>query len=185
MDIIIIAAVSRNMVIGKDNDLVWHLPADMAFFKKSTAGAAVLMGRRNYYSIPEKYRPLPKRRNIIITRQENLHINEDVIIKNSVEEGVEWAKENGEDQLYIIGGGQIYDYCIKHDIASEMYLTWIEEEFKGDTFFPEFDSSTWEQNTIFRNKADDENPYDFRIVHYSKQLEEKQLADSKESNKGE
>lgn len=172
MKVIIIAAIAKNMVIGKDNDLVWHLPTDMKFFKDSTRDAAVLMGRKNYESIPERFRPLPKRRNIVVSRREGYAPHEDVAVFADVESGIAHAKAKGEEKLFIIGGGQIYAYVLEHRLADSMYLTWIDEEFKGDTYFPTVDEESWHKKTIFRNKANDTDPYDFDIIEYSARIVE-------------
>ena len=107
MKVSLIVAVAENGVIGKDNDLIWHLPKDMRFFKETTMGHHVIMGRKNFESIPHKYRPLPDRTNIVITRQSEYKA-EGCIVVNSVETALEIAKNNGDIEHFIIGGGQIY-----------------------------------------------------------------------------
>ena len=100
MKVSLIVAVSENGVIGKDNDLIWHLPKDMKFFKDTTLGHHVIMGRKNFESIPEKYRPLPNRTNIVITRQSD-YTAEDCVVVNSVEAALEIAKQNGDTKPFI------------------------------------------------------------------------------------
>ena len=102
-----IVAVSENNVIGKDNSLIWHLPADMKFFKEKTTGHCVITGRKNYESIPEKFRPLPNRINIVITRQKE-YIAPGAIVVGSLEEAFEKASQTGNDEVFIIGGAEIY-----------------------------------------------------------------------------
>lgn len=99
----LIAALSKNNVIGKNNDLPWYLPNDMKYFMQITKGHCVLMGRKNYESLPEKFRPLPNRTNILVTRQANFNAPGCVIF-NTIEQGIIYAKEKGETELFVIGG---------------------------------------------------------------------------------
>jgi dihydrofolate reductase len=103
MIVSIIVAASSNNVIGKDNDLIWHLPVDMNFFKTKTNSHHVIMGRKNFESIPHKYRPLPNRTNIIITRKED-YIADNCIVKNNLVDAINHAKKNHEKEVFIIGG---------------------------------------------------------------------------------
>ena len=112
MKVSLIAAVSRNNVIGKNNNLIWHLPKDMKFFKDTTQGHHVIMGRKNFESIPHKYSPLPNRTNIIITRQNN-YLAKGCIVVNSIKEALEIAKQKGEKEAFIIGGGEIYKLALE------------------------------------------------------------------------
>jgi len=162
MKISLIVAVSENGVIGKDNDLIWHLPKDMQFFKKITIGHHVIMGRRNFESIPHKYRPLPNRTNIIITRQSEYKA-EGCIVVNSVETALEIAKNNGDIEPFIIGGGQIYRIAIEKNLVDKIYLTKIHNSFKGDTFFPKL-SSDWKETNKIENKADDKHKYNYDFI---------------------
>ncbi|MFZ6051931.1 dihydrofolate reductase [Halocola ammonii] len=167
MTVSIIAAVPKNRVIGKDNQLVWDLPKDMAFFKSTTKGHHVIMGRKNYESIPEKYRPLPGRPNIVVTRQDDYSAPEAQVV-NSIKEGLDLAKEAGEEEAFVIGGGQIYDAALKENLIDVMYLTHIHSEFEGDTYFPKFDESDWERTLIMHHEKDEKNPHDFDIYRYVK-----------------
>ena len=167
MNISIIAAVGKNFEIGKNNDLIWHLPKDMAFFTENTTGHHVIMGRRNYDSIPLKYRPLKNRPNIIVTRQEGFEA-ENCIVVNTIEEGIEWAKNHNETECFIIGGGQIYNETLIKGLANRMYLTHIHEAFDADTFFPSFDASQWTKTTVLTHQKDEKNKYDFEVVRYDR-----------------
>src|SRR6188472_2028406 len=120
MIISMIAALARNGVIGKANDLPWHLPDDMKFFMQTTKGHHVIMGRRNYESIPEKFRPLPNRANIVVTRQEDFDAP-GCIVTHSIEEGLEIARQNKEFEVFIIGGAEIYNQGFA--LATKLYLT--------------------------------------------------------------
>lgn len=165
MEVIIIAAVAENRVIGKDNDLIWHLPKDLKFFKDTTSGYPVIMGRRNYFSIPEKYRPLPNRLNIVLTRKRDLNI-EDVKIFHELQDSIDWLRNEGHDKIFIIGGGQVYANSLKENVCNKMYITHVHETFEGDTFFPEWNNDQWEVSTLMEHQADDKNPHDFTIKEY-------------------
>ena len=162
MKISLIVAVAENGVIGKDNDLIWHLPKDMQFFKEITIGHHVIMGRKNFESIPHKYRPLPSRTNIIITRQSEYKAEECIVV-NSVETALKIAKNNGDIEPFIIGGGQIYRIAIEKNLVDKIYLTKIHHSFKGDTFFPEL-SSDWRETNKTENKADDKHKYNYDFI---------------------
>ena len=164
MKVSLIVAVSENGVIGKDNDLVWHLPKDMKFFKDTTLGHHVIMGRKNFESIPHKFRPLPNRTNIVITRQSDYKA-EDSIVVNSVEEALKVAKSNGENEAFIIGGGQIYKLALEANLIDRIYLTRFHHSFDGDTFLPEL-SSDWEEVNREDCFKDDNHKYDysFRVL---------------------
>jgi dihydrofolate reductase len=164
----LIVAKANNDVIGKDNDLIWHLPADMRFFTQSTKGHVVIMGRRNWDSIPLKYRPLFGRINAVVTR--NLDFSHpDCDTFNSIEDSiVYYQKNNPELDIYIIGGGQIYEYSIKNNLVDEMLITFIDYSYEGDTWFPKFDQSTWTKEMILDYKKDDKNPHDFKVYKFLK-----------------
>ena len=158
-----IAAVAENRVIGKDNDLVWRLPDDMKFFMQKTTDHHVIMGRKNFESLPPKFSPLPNRTNIVVTRQKNLNI-EGTTVVNSIEEALSLAKQNGEKEAFIIGGGEIYKLGL--DIADTMYLTEIKHSFDGDAFFPEYDSSQWKEVERINHPIDEKHKYEFDFVTY-------------------
>ena len=101
MIISIIVAIAKNNAIGKDNDLLWRLPIDMKFFKDTTEGHCIITGRKNYFSIPKKYRPLQNRTNIIVTRDKNIEV-EDTIISHSIDDAIKYAREQGETEVFII-----------------------------------------------------------------------------------
>lgn len=165
MIISIIAAVSENNVIGKNNQLIWHLPADMKFFKETTAGHHVLMGEKNYLSIPDKYRPLPERINIVATHQPDFEA-EGCVVVHSIEDGIEYARNNGEEEVFIIGGGEIYKQTL--GLADKMYITWVHKSFEGDTFFPEFDINDWGEISSTPFQRDDRHECAFTIKVYEK-----------------
>lgn len=161
MIISIIVAVAENRVIGKDNDLVWKLPRDMKYFMDTTSGHHVIMGRKNYESLPHKFRPLKNRINIVVTRQSGYTAPGTVIV-NSIRDGLDYAKNNGESELFIIGGGEIYAESM--DVVSRMYITEVKESFEGDTFFPEFDRNLWKEVSRIPNFPDDKHQFAFDFV---------------------
>jgi len=165
MHISLIAAVADNGVIGKDNDLVWSLPDDMSFFKASTRGRHVIMGRKNYESIPHKYRPLPGRTNIILSRDSEYDASP-AKLSPSLESALDTARNAGETNCFIIGGGQIYKKSLELDVVDTMYITHVHGKPKGDAFFPEFDSSLWEMRVIDDHPADERHEFSFTICAY-------------------
>ena len=162
MRVSLIVAVSENGVIGNDNDLIWHLPKDMKFFKDTTQGHHVIMGRKNFESIPHKFRPLPNRTNVIVTRQSG-YVAENCVVVNSVEESIEVAKKNGDTEPFVIGGGQIYKVALENNLIDRIYLTRIHHTFEGDTFFPNL-SEDWKVIATEDCKADEKNKYDYSFL---------------------
>ena len=167
MIVSMIAAVAKNNVIGKDNQLIWNLPKDMKFFMDTTMGRNIIMGRKNYESIPIKYRPLKNRTNIIITRNENFKAK-DCVIMTSINEAIDYARKAGEKECFIIGGGQIYQQALNLGLVDKLYITHIESTFDGDTFFPAVEYNQWQAKTLFTNSADHKNPHNFSVVEYSR-----------------
>lgn len=155
----IVAAVSKNRVIGNNGKLPWSLPEDMKFFTKTTNSYPVVMGRKTFESIG---RPLKNRINIILTRNEN-YKKENCIIYNNIEDVV---KEFGEENLMVIGGEKIYDQFLPY--ADKMYITYIDEDFDGDTFFPEFDNKDWIKISEEKGIKDSKNPYNYYFRIYKK-----------------
>ncbi len=162
----LIVAVSKNNVIGKDNDLIWHLPKDMKFFKETTQGHFVIMGRKNFESIPHKYRPLPHRTNVIVTKQ-TAYESKGCIIVNSIEEGIKRAKEAMDSEPFIIGGGEIYRLALEKKIVDRIYLTRLQKDFEGDTFFPKL-SKDWKLISSEKHHADENHICDYHFQVYEK-----------------
>jgi dihydrofolate reductase len=160
-----IAALSQNRVIGKNNDLPWKLPDDMKFFMETTKGHHVIMGRKNYDSLKGKFKPLPNRTNIVITRQSELEAP-GCIVLHDVKEGLLIANKNGERECFIIGGAEIYKLAMPH--TNRLYLTQIQANIDGDTFFPEFDKRQWKETSRTHHPADDRHAYAFDFVIYEK-----------------
>lgn len=166
MKVSIIVAVAENGVIGKDNNLIWHLPKDIKFFKDTTLNHHVIMGRKNFESIPHNFRPLPNRTNIIITRQTN-YSAKDCITVNSVEEALEIAKKDGDAEPFIIGGGEIYKIALEKKIVDRIYLTRVHHSFDGDTFFQEL-GENWEEVERIDCNADEKHTYNYSFLIFEK-----------------
>jgi dihydrofolate reductase len=160
----LVVAVAENGVIGKDNQLVWHLRDDMKFFKELTTGHVILTGRKNYESIPEKFRPLPNRVNCIMTRNAAY----DAPGAQVFPDFQSWmtACQDDERELFIIGGGEIYRQALEQDLVDEMYITHVHAQPEGDTFFPNFDTERWAKEIIMRQQKDERNEFDFVVVKF-------------------
>lgn len=165
MKISMIAAMGTNRTIGKDNDIPWHLPDDFKYFKDTTEGHHVIMGRKNFESLPPRFKPLPNRPNIVITRSKSYSAPGAQVV-NSLEDALAIAKINGEPEAFIIGGGEIYKLGL--DVADEIYLTEIDAAFNGDTVFPEFDKSQWEETSRKHHPKDERHQFAFDFVIYKK-----------------
>ena len=166
MIVSLIVAVSENGVIGKNNDLIWHLPKDMKYFKEKTLGHHIIMGRKNFESIPHKFRPLRSRVNIIVTRNRD-YTAKDCIIATSIESAIDYSKSNKEDEVFIIGGGEIYKQSIQKNLVDKIYLTRVHADFDGDTFF-ETPSSNWMIESEVKKKKDEKHLFDYTFLVYKK-----------------
>lgn len=163
----IIAAVGKNGEIGRNNDLLWHLPNDMQFFKKTTEGHAVVMGRKNWESIPEKYRPLRNRKNIVLTQNSDYEVDGGEKI-NSIKDLENIDLSNFKEKVFIIGGAQIYQLALDQLPISEILLTHVHSSFDADTFFPELNLEGWKNEIIHYQEQDKQHPYSFEIKRYWK-----------------
>lgn len=165
MIISLIAARTQNGVIGKNNDLPWHLPDDMKYFMQTTSAHYVVMGRKNYDSIPEKFRPLPNRTNIVVTRQVGFTAPQCTIV-HSLTDAIQLAEKNHQEELFIIGGAEIYQLAMP--FANRLYLTEIQTELEGDTYFPSFDHKDWIEISRKHHPIDDRHRFAFDFVVYEK-----------------
>jgi dihydrofolate reductase len=165
MTISLIAAMAQNRVIGKNNDLPWKLPDDMKFFMQTTKGHYVIMGRKNYDSLHEKFKPLPNRTNIVVTRQKNFQAPGCLVV-NSVESGIAIARQNQEQETFIIGGAEIYKLALPE--AHRIYLTEIHAHVDGDTYFPEFSKKEWKEISRIPHSADERHLFSFDFVIYER-----------------
>nr|AIA10889.1 dihydrofolate reductase [uncultured bacterium] len=160
-----IAAVASNGVIGKDNDLPWRLPDDMKFFMETTKGHHVIMGRKNYDSLLDKFKPLPNRTNIVVTRQKNLQAPGCIVV-NDINKGISIAEDGGEKETFIIGGAEIYKMTLP--VSHRLYLTEIDAEVDGDTYFPKFDKNEWKEKSRVHHPADARHKFAFDFVIYER-----------------
>lgn len=152
-----IAAVSANGVIGRDGDLPWHLPDDMAFFQRTTRGHCVITGRLNWESIPARYRPLKGRTNIVVSRNPGYDAPGAVVV-GSLEAALEHARGLGEQEAFLIGGGQLYREALAKEMVDRIYLTRVHAELDGDTHFPPLGPG-------WREVGREEHPADERHAH--------------------
>jgi dihydrofolate reductase len=168
MKISLIAALGRNKEIGANNDLMWHLPADMRFFKSSTLNHVIIMGRRNYDSIPERFRPFSDRTNMVITRDQNF-VAPGCHVFTTLQDAIAQAKDLGETEAFVIGGAQIYDLALQTLPVDHLYLTHIEAEFpQADTFFPTWNESEWTKTLLSEHAADEKHAFSFKVYRYDR-----------------
>jgi dihydrofolate reductase len=155
-----IVARAENGVIGKDNGLIWHMPNDLKFFKETTTGHYVLMGRKSYESVGK---PLPNRLNIIITRNTDYAV-EGALVVHSLQEALDLAFKQKQQEVFILGGGEIYRQALEKKLVDRIYLTEIKESFEGDTYFPELNATEWEETHRKEFQADNKNPHNYAFV---------------------
>ncbi len=156
-----IVGMAQNRVIGKDNQLPWHLPADLAWFKKTTMGKPIIMGRKTYESIGK---PLPGRQNIVITRSKGLSFNGCDVV-NSPSEAI--ALVTDEPELMVIGGALIYELFLP--MAERLYITQVHTKVAGDAFFPDYEAaSEWKLGFVEHHEADDRNNYPYSFQQFDK-----------------
>ena len=165
MIVSLIAAVAKNNVIGANGDLPWNLPRDMKFFTSKTKGHHVIMGRKNYESIPSKYRPLPLRPNLVVTRNQS-YSDQGIHVFHSIEDALKFAEEAGEEEAFIIGGGEIYSQAIA--MADRMYITHVDAHLDGDTFYPDFEVDHWTSNLLLEQEQDHVHNHSFKTYVYNR-----------------
>jgi len=153
-----IAAMGKNRVIGFNNKMPWHLPADLQWFKKTTFGSPIIMGRKTYDSIGF---PLPGRLNIILSRNKDLKIKGCSVV-NSMDAALKLAREVDKDEVFITGGAHLYNKFLVD--ANRLYLTLIDETFDGDTFFPDYTQYEWEEVAKVKHASDDKNPHSYTFL---------------------
>ncbi|MBK8499679.1 MAG: dihydrofolate reductase [Flavobacteriales bacterium] len=158
-----IAAVAENGVIGRDGDLPWHLPDDLRFFQQTTRGHHVITGRKNYESIPLKYRPLKDRVNIVVTRSRGYEAPGAVVV-HTLEDALAHARLHGETEAFIIGGGQVYREAFDRKLLDRIYLTRVHAQVEGDTSFPVIEGGAWSEILREEHPADERHAHAFSIV---------------------
>lgn len=161
MEIISIVAIGKNHVIGKNNQMLWHLPNDFKFFKTETTGHFIIMGRKTFESFPK---PLPNRTHIVITQQVDYVVAEGVVVVNSLESAIEYAKQHQQDRVFVIGGGQIY--ALAQDIVTDLYITYVDFETDGDAYFPQFDKNKFTAKLVQTQEVDEKHAYAFEIYKH-------------------
>jgi dihydrofolate reductase len=163
MTVSIIVAASLNHAIGKDNQLLWHLPADLKFFKTTTMGCPVVMGRKTFQSIG---RTLPGRKNVVITRDKNFNSDNqfDILVVGSVDEAL--VKLHSEKEVFIIGGGEIYQQSM--DAADTIYLTLVNTVIEADVYFPEIDKTKFDLVWEEKHVADEKNKFDYTFQKFDR-----------------
>jgi dihydrofolate reductase len=166
----IIAAIGRNFEIGKDNDLLWHLPKDMKFFKDQTLHHPIIMGRKNYESIPERFRPFKDRMNIVVSRQGDYEAPGCFLFQDFAE-AVEFAKEHDEEEVFIIGGAEIYKESLRLNLVDQLYITHVDAHFpEAHSFFPNIDFDQWNKKILFTQEKDEKHLYAFEVFFYEKTI---------------
>lgn len=159
MRIILIAAVAEHNVLGKDNAIIWHLPDDFKHFRTLTSHHYIIMGRKTFESFPK---PLPNRTHVIITRQKDYVVPENCMVAHSLDEAIAITKK--EEQVFVIGGGEIYNLALP--IADQLELTQVHASFEGDAFFPEFSTSDWQLVQENYHPQDEKHAYAFTFQTY-------------------
>lgn len=156
----LIVAIAKNNVIGKDNGLIWHLPDDLKRFKQITSGKTIIMGRKTFESLG---RVLPNRKHIVLCKSGKLDVDDErVEIIKDVSELDKYI--NDDEEHFVIGGASIYKLLM--DKVIKMYITRINEEFDGDTYFPQIDENVWKIAEQIKGPHDEENPYDYEYITY-------------------
>jgi len=158
----LIVAMDENRLIGSNNDLPWQMPADLAHFKRTTMGKPIIMGRKTFASIG---RPLPGRRNIVITRDSDFSAA-GCEIANGIDAALSMCSDM--EEVMLIGGASLYQQTI--DQATQLYITLIHHSFEGDTWFPEFDLRQWKQESREDNEADHDNPYAYSFMKFVREF---------------
>ncbi len=167
MKLSIIAAVSNNNVIGNDNRLIWHMPADLKRFKNITMGHTLIMGRKTFQSIGK---PLPGRKTIVVTRQKDFD-TQGCQKASSFKEAIKLVKDQSE--VFIAGGAEIYQQALESHYTKKIYLTRIFADFEGDTYFPELDTQKWQVIDRADYEPDEKNIYPYAFLEYKRKVNKK------------
>lgn len=158
----LLVAMDRNRVIGHENKLPWHLPRDLRFFKEKTTGGTIIMGRKTFESIG---RVLPKRKHVVLTKQ-NIDFPEEVEVIPDLSVLLERNRKHPEEEYFVIGGGDIFSQIMPY--ADRMYITWIDETFDGDVYFPDFSPEDWVLTSEEKGERDEKNPYNYYFLQYDR-----------------
>jgi dihydrofolate reductase len=158
----LIVAMDKNNLIGSNNGLPWHLPADLAFFKRTTMGKPIVMGRKTFESIGK---PLPGRRNIVVTRDPDFSAAGCDVV-NSIDAAIALCRD--DEEIMLIGGASLYQQSL--ELATNMYITRIDHEFEGDTWFPEYQKSEWKVENRENFEADHSNPHAYSLTKFVREI---------------
>lgn len=158
-----IAAVAENGIIGHQGDLPWSLPDDMAWFQRHTRGHHVITGRKNYESIPPKYRPLKGRVNIVVTRN-TAYNAPGAVVAHSLDAALAIARSAGAKEVFVIGGGEIYHQAFERGVVTRLYLTRVHAHIPGDTPFPEIVPAQWQELSRQLHKEDERHAHAFSFI---------------------
>ncbi len=164
MKISCIVAMTPERLIGINNQIPWHLPADLQFFKKITTGHHILMGRKCFESIGK---PLANRTNIVISRDKDLYISQCTTVQ-SIEKGILFARNNNESELFIIGGGEIYNQS--QNYWTDLYITWVDTQLEGEIYFPNVNLKEWELKDEQKFIKDIKNQYNYSFCKYNRKI---------------
>lgn len=159
-----IVAKGKNNVIGKDNDLPWHLPGDLKWFKAKTLNRHIIMGRKSFESLPGI---LPNRVHVVVTRDKSYY-HSNIVVKHSIDEALAYAHKEGEEEVFILGGGNIYKQT--QDLWQRLYLTEVDAQPEGDTYFPEVNYDLFKITFDEHHVADDKNQYSYTFKIYERGL---------------
>lgn len=168
MKVSLIVAMDLDRGIGRNNQLLWHLPDDMQFFRETTMGHIVVMGRKNYESIPERFRPLPGRENVVLTRNPDYEAPGCKVF-NSLDACLEHYRNETDRTIFIIGGGEIYKEAWKDGKVSELFVTLVNDRFQADTYFPNISIENWKSERLFTHPADEKHVAAFEVIRYARQ----------------
>ena len=166
--IYLVCALGKNAVIGRNNQLPWRLPKDLALFRQRTIGQAVLMGRKTYEALPKSYQPLPDRFNIVLTRNKEYSppslTSDQGLVVHSIHEARKVAAARNYKSIYVIGGSAVYQATLPY--ADALFLTHVDASPEGDAFFPSFNKDEWHTNLLFQQPIDRRHVYSFSLCHY-------------------
>ncbi|GAA4071532.1 dihydrofolate reductase [Amphibacillus indicireducens] len=157
-----IFANDRNYLIGKDNWIPWDIPNDLGYFKAMTTGKTIIMGRKTFESFGK---PLPNRHHVVLTRNKDFQADGCVVF-HQIEDVLDYIKPFSNQEVIVIGGSEIYQQFLKY--ADRLYITYIDAEFEGDTYLPEFDLSNWQLTSKEKGIKNEENPYDYYFLQYDR-----------------
>lgn len=159
-----IVAMDENRVIGKDNDLPWHLPNDLQFFKQKTSGNTIIMGRKTFDSLG---RVLPNRKHVVLTRTKQKY-PEEVEVVHTIDDIIEYTNKHHREELFVIGGGNLFTQLLPY--ADRLYITEIHESFDGDVYFPMINGNEWKEVSRIKGKQDEKNIYNYDYVTYERSM---------------